>query len=60
MLTALFTLPGDRGGETGSVQVNGVLKVGQSGTLDDSVYGNASPNISLSANVLDTSGNVDF
>ena len=51
---------GDRGGETGSVQVNGVLKVGQSGTLGDSVYGNASPNISLSANVLDTSGNVDF
>ena len=51
---------GDRGGETGSVQVNGVLKVGQSGTLGDSVYGNASPNISLSANVLDTSGTVDF
>ena len=51
---------GDRGGETGSVQVNGVLKVGQSGTLGDSVYGNASPNISLSANVLETSGTVDF
>ena len=51
---------GDRGGETGSVQVNGVLKVGQSGTVGDSVYGNASPNISLSANVLDTSGTVDF
>ena len=51
---------GDRGGETGSVQVNGVLKVGQSGTVGDSVYGNASPNISLSANVLDTSGTFDF
>jgi len=51
---------GDRGGETGSVQVNGILRVGQSGTLGDSIYGNASPKISLNANVLDTSGNVDF
>ena len=51
---------GDRGGETGSVQVNGALRVGQSGTLGDSIYGNASPKISLNANVLDTSGNVDF
>ena len=50
----------DRGGETGSVQVNKVLRIGPSGTLGDSINGNASPSISLTANVLDTSGTVDF
>ena len=50
----------DRGGETGSLQVNGVLRLGQSGTLADSLNGNTNPKISLNANVLDTSGTVDF
>ena len=50
----------DRGGETGSLQVNGVLRIGTSATLGDSLNGNTSPKISLNANVLDTSGTVDF
>ena len=50
----------DRGGETGSVQVNGVLRLGQSGVLGDSSYQNTNPKINLNANVLDTSGTVDF
>ena len=56
--TLYFSL--DRGGETGSLQVNGVLRLGQSGTLADSLNGNTNPKISLNANVLDTSGTVDF